>query len=149
MEVAARYDTFENESINLGESSDDNALSPSLGLVWKTTEGKNKNSGEYLTNIPAKKLVADLSQAVMQGDVYLAWDPAMGTFEGLHVVSPWNISVLKDFNLFKLTPHHGLYVKGFGQAFSLTGAELLDVDWKRDGHHGGAPKVNADIAEPA
>ncbi|AQS39976.1 heme utilization protein HutZ [Shewanella psychrophila] len=60
-----------------------------------------------------------------------------------------NLSVLKDFNLFKLTPHHGLYVKGFGQAFSLTGSELLDVDWKRDGHHGGAPKVEAEIAEPA
>ncbi|MBE7213802.1 TonB-dependent hemoglobin/transferrin/lactoferrin family receptor [Shewanella benthica] len=258
LEVAARYDTFENESINLGESSDDNALSPSLGLVWKTTdwltlsarydeafrapsieemystgthycippipgflpnglcntfeinpdlqaekaknkeikadmrfsnlagndelaitlnvfrndvddfieqsvsnplmgipgleqttswdnvdeakltgfefstryryeqtrltlnygqtEGKNKNSGEYLTNIPAKKLVADLSQAVMEGDVkfgtrityvadqeqmpdsytaqyedyklwdvYVAWEPAMGTLEGLRV----------------------------------------------------------------
>ncbi|CAM3391459.1 heme utilization protein HutZ [Shewanella violacea] len=60
-----------------------------------------------------------------------------------------NLSVLKDFNLFKLTPHHGLYVKGFGQAFSLTGSELLDVDWKRDGHHGGAPKVEAEIAESA
>ncbi|MPY23598.1 TonB-dependent hemoglobin/transferrin/lactoferrin family receptor [Shewanella psychropiezotolerans] len=251
LEVAARYDTFENESNNLGESSDDNALSPSLGLVWKTTdwltlsarydeafrapsieemystgthfcipgfvcntfepnpdlkaesaknkeikadmrfsnlagddelaitlnvfrndvddfieqyvsditfengspkmttswdnvdeakltgfefstryryeqtrltlnygqtEGKNKNSGEYLTNIPAKKLVADLSQSVMEGDVkfgtrityvaeqnqkpdsytaqyedyklwdvYVAWEPAMGTLEGLRV----------------------------------------------------------------
>ncbi len=57
-----------------------------------------------------------------------------------------NLSILKDFNLFKLTPHHGLYVKGFGQAFSLTGSELLDIDWKRDGHHGGAPKVEADVA---
>ncbi len=258
LEVAARYDTFENESINLGESSDDNALSPSLGLVWETTdwltlsarydeafrapsieemystgthycippipgflpnglcntfeinpdlqaekaknkevkadmrfsnlagndelaitlnvfrndvddfieqsvsnplmgmpgleqttswdnvdeakltgfefstryryeqtrvtlnygqtEGKNKNSGEYLANIPAKKLVADLSQTVMQGDVkfgtrityvaeqeqmpdsytaqyedyklwdvYLAWEPAMGSLAGLRV----------------------------------------------------------------
>lgn len=47
-----------------------------------------------------------------------------------------NLAALKDFNLFKLNPHHGLYVKGFGQAFSLSGAELLDVDWKRDGHHG-------------
>lgn len=47
-----------------------------------------------------------------------------------------SLAVLKDFNLFKLTPHNGLYVKGFGQAFSLTGTELLDVDWKRDGHHG-------------
>ena len=47
-----------------------------------------------------------------------------------------NLAGLTDFNLFKLTPHHGLYVKGFGQAFSLSGSELLDVNWKRDGHHG-------------
>jgi heme utilization protein HutZ len=52
-----------------------------------------------------------------------------------------NLAALKDFNLFKLIPHHGLYVKGFGQAFSLSGAELLDVDWKRDGHHGTAKQV--------
>ncbi|WP_394203118.1 heme utilization protein HutZ [Shewanella waksmanii] len=51
-----------------------------------------------------------------------------------------NLATLEDFNLFKLSPHHGLYVKGFGQAFSLSGNELLDVDWKRDGHHG-TPKA--------
>ncbi len=43
---------------------------------------------------------------------------------------------LKDFNLFKLTPNKGLYVKGFGQAFNLTGDELLTLEWKQDGHHG-------------
>jgi putative heme iron utilization protein len=52
-----------------------------------------------------------------------------------------NLAVLTDFNLFKLNPHQGLYVKGFGQAFSLSGAELLDVDWKHDGHHGSAEKI--------
>lgn len=51
-----------------------------------------------------------------------------------------NLAGLTDFNLFKLNPHQGLYVKGFGQAFSLSGTELLDVDWKRDGHHG-TPKA--------
>lgn len=51
-----------------------------------------------------------------------------------------NLSQLKDFNLFKLSPQQGLYVKGFGQAFSLTGNELLDVNWKRDGHHGASPQ---------
>ena len=54
-----------------------------------------------------------------------------------------NLSALTDFNLYKLAPHKGLYVKGFGQAFSLTGAELIDVQWKRDGHHGAA---KADLA---
>ncbi len=43
-----------------------------------------------------------------------------------------NLAKLSDFNLFKLNPQQGLYVKGFGQAFSLTGSELLDVNWKRD-----------------
>lgn len=52
-----------------------------------------------------------------------------------------NLAGLNDFNLFRLKPHHGLYVKGFGQAFNLTGADLLQVDWKRDGHHGGSPKA--------
>lgn len=55
-----------------------------------------------------------------------------------------NLAILTDFNLFKLNPHHGLYVKGFGQAFSLSGTELLDVNWKRDGHHGTA---KAELAE--
>ncbi|KVX02359.1 heme utilization protein HutZ [Shewanella frigidimarina] len=56
-----------------------------------------------------------------------------------------NLASLTDFNLFKLTPHHGLYVKGFGQAFSLSGLELLDVDWKRDGHHGSRKKNLAPV----
>ncbi|WOT05901.1 heme utilization protein HutZ [Shewanella youngdeokensis] len=51
-----------------------------------------------------------------------------------------NLASLTDFHLFKLNPHQGLYVKGFGQAFSLTGKQLLDVNWKRDGHHG-TPKA--------
>ncbi len=51
-----------------------------------------------------------------------------------------NLAALTDFNLFKLVPERGLYVKGFGQAFSLSGAELLDVNWMRDGHHG-TPKA--------
>lgn len=87
-----------------------------LTLNYGQTEGKDKNSDEYLTSIPAKKLGVDLSQAVMEGDlkfgtrftyvadqdqtpdsyqdsydgyklwdVYVAWEPAMGTLEGLRV----------------------------------------------------------------
>lgn len=57
-----------------------------------------------------------------------------------------NLAALTDFNLYKLAPQKGLYVKGFGQAFSLTGAELLDVDWKRDGHHGAAKVPESQLA---
>jgi heme utilization protein HutZ len=52
-----------------------------------------------------------------------------------------NLSALADFNLYRLVPHKGLYVKGFGQAFSLSGAELMDLDWKRQGQHGVAAKA--------
>lgn len=52
-----------------------------------------------------------------------------------------NLANLQDFNLYRLTPQHGLYVKGFGQAFKINGADLLNVEWMTDGHHG-------EIAEP-
>ncbi|GAB1105994.1 MAG: TonB-dependent hemoglobin/transferrin/lactoferrin family receptor [Shewanella algae] len=88
-----------------------------LSLSYGQTEGKDRHDGGYLANIPANKLVLDLSQRIMAGDmklgtrvsynasqdrvpednpvnryqdytlwdVYLAWEPAMGTFEGLRV----------------------------------------------------------------
>lgn len=87
-----------------------------LTVNYGQTEGKDKATDEYLSNIPAKKLAIDLSQAIMEGDmkigtrfsyvaeqdqlpvdnlnqydsyklwdVYVAWEPAMGTFEGLRV----------------------------------------------------------------
>ncbi len=87
-----------------------------LTFNYGQTEGKDKESDEYLSNIPAKKMGLDLSQAIMEGDmkfgtrftyvaeqdqlptdnleqydsyklwdVYVAWEPAMGTFEGLRV----------------------------------------------------------------
>lgn len=87
-----------------------------LSLNYGQTEGKDKTTHEYLSNIPAKKFAADLSQGIMQGDmklgtrftyvadqdqlpegnsnqygsyklwdVYVAWEPAMGDFEGLRV----------------------------------------------------------------
>ena len=87
-----------------------------VSLNYGQTEGKDKTEGDYLTNVPAKKLAIDLSQAIMEGDmkfgtrftyvaeqdqlpadyteaydsyklwdVYVAWEPAMGTFEGLRV----------------------------------------------------------------
>jgi heme iron utilization protein len=51
---------------------------------------------------------------------------------------PDNLAALADFNLYLLVPTQGLFVKGFGQAFSLTGAELMDIDWQNKGQHGRA-----------
>ncbi len=45
-----------------------------------------------------------------------------------------NLSQLGDFNLYKLTPSNGRYVKGFGQAFNVSGNALVDFLHLSEGH---------------
>ncbi|KKC99767.1 MULTISPECIES: heme utilization protein HutZ [Photobacterium] len=44
------------------------------------------------------------------------------------------LSGLEDFKLFRLEPTHGLFVKGFGQAFQVTGDDLVDFVHLTEGH---------------
>ena len=47
------------------------------------------------------------------------------------------LSALGDFKLYQLVPIKGRYVKGFGKAFDLTGADLLTITHLTKGHlHG-------------
>ncbi|WP_298442326.1 pyridoxamine 5'-phosphate oxidase family protein [uncultured Ferrimonas sp.] len=41
-----------------------------------------------------------------------------------------NLSALGDFNMYRLVPSKGLYVKGFGQAFEIGGADMSQINWK-------------------
>lgn len=59
---------------------------------------------------------------------------------------PRGLAGLADFNLYRLTPTRGLYVKGFGQAFALSGSEMLDIRWQKDGHQGDADAVKSQSA---
>lgn len=45
-----------------------------------------------------------------------------------------NLSQLGDFHLFRFVPEKGLYVKGFGQAFTVSGDELIDFVHLNEGH---------------
>lgn len=47
-----------------------------------------------------------------------------------------NLSKMTDFNLFKLTPIGGRYVKDFGRAYAIAGNSLTgeSIDHLRDGH---------------
>ncbi len=45
-----------------------------------------------------------------------------------------NLANLGDFNLYKLTPSSGRYVKGFGQAFNVSGNDLVDFLHLNEGH---------------
>lgn len=44
------------------------------------------------------------------------------------------LSNLEDFVLFQLTPQQGLFVKGFGQAFQVSGEDLVDFVHLTEGH---------------
>jgi len=44
------------------------------------------------------------------------------------------LSALGDFNLYQLVPIKGRYVKGFGKAFDLSGADLLNITHLTKGH---------------
>ncbi|QIZ76221.1 pyridoxamine 5'-phosphate oxidase family protein [Ferrimonas lipolytica] len=46
------------------------------------------------------------------------------------------LSSLEDFHMYKLAPYRGLFVKGFGQAFELNGADLTDISWMTGEGHG-------------
>ncbi len=54
-----------------------------------------------------------------------------------------NLRSLSDFNLYQLRPHKGLFVKGFGKAFEITGEDLTSIHWLQ----GNAHKKIADDAE--
>ncbi len=45
-----------------------------------------------------------------------------------------NLSQLGDFNLYRLVPESGRYVKGFGQAFVISGTDMLDFVHLTEGH---------------
>jgi len=45
-----------------------------------------------------------------------------------------NLSQLGDFNLYRLVPESGRYVKGFGQAFVISGDDMLDFVHLTEGH---------------
>ncbi|KJF97316.1 heme utilization protein HutZ [Photobacterium leiognathi] len=44
------------------------------------------------------------------------------------------LSGLEDFSLFRLAPTQGLFVKGFGQAFQVSGDDLVDFVHLQEGH---------------
>ncbi|UXI02514.1 heme utilization protein HutZ [Photobacterium sp. TY1-4] len=44
------------------------------------------------------------------------------------------LSGLEDFTLFRLEPTQGLFVKGFGQAFQVSGDDLVDFVHLQEGH---------------
>lgn len=64
------------------------------------------------------------------------WTDGINTLAERHGPRSRKLSELSDFNLFKLIPKRGRYVKGFGKAYSFIGEALAgtDMDHLREGH---------------
>lgn len=65
-----------------------------------------------------------------------AWTLGIETLAGRHGSRINSLSQLSDFNLFKLQPQGGRYIKDFGRAYTLAGTTLAGevVDHMSDGH---------------
>lgn len=62
------------------------------------------------------------------------WERGITALHEKHGDIVKNLSQLGDFHLFRLIPEKGLYVKGFGQAFTVSGDELVDFVHLKEGH---------------
>ncbi|MGY6038292.1 heme utilization protein HutZ [Aeromonas sp. AE23HZ002T15] len=80
-----------------------------------------------------KRLTFDaVAEVVARDDV--RWEKAIAALEGRFGEIVKGLSNLKDFVLFRLKPEQGLFVKGFGQAFRVSGDELVDFVHLAEGH---------------
>lgn len=62
------------------------------------------------------------------------WQAAVDGLKGRFGEIIDGLSELEDFVLFKLSPEQGLFVKGFGQAFQVSGDDMVDVVHLTEGH---------------
>jgi hypothetical protein len=62
------------------------------------------------------------------------WQSAIQALRLRHGEIIDNLSQLGDFNLYRLTPEKGRYVKGFGQAFNVSGEDLISIVHLDEGH---------------
>ncbi len=62
------------------------------------------------------------------------WQKAIEALRLRHGEIIDDLSQLGDFNLYRLTPEKGRYVKGFGQAFNVSGEDLISIVHLDEGH---------------
>lgn len=93
-----------------------------------------------------KRLTFDaVAEVVARDDA--RWSKAVAALEGRFGEIIKGLSNLKDFKLFRLKPEQGLFVKGFGQAFAVSGDELVDFVHLVEGHK--RIDTGAELTSPA
>ncbi|OYD25825.1 heme utilization protein HutZ [Oceanimonas baumannii] len=80
-----------------------------------------------------KRLTFDARPERVERDTE-AWLAGIRALTERHGDMVTGLAGLGDFHLFRLVPERGLFVKGFGQAFAVSGDDLVDVLHLTDGH---------------
>ncbi len=80
-----------------------------------------------------KRLTFDAVATVVERDTEL-WHQVVGQMKERFGEIIDGLSKLEDFVLFNLKAEQGLFVKGFGQAFQVSGDDLVDVVHLQEGH---------------
>lgn len=80
-----------------------------------------------------KRLTFDAVANVVERDTEM-WQQVVGQMKERFGEIIDGLSQLEDFVLFNLKPESGLFVKGFGQAYQVSGDDLVDFVHLREGH---------------
>ncbi|HHF2854102.1 TPA: heme utilization protein HutZ [Vibrio diabolicus] len=80
-----------------------------------------------------KRLTFDAVANVVERDTEM-WQQVIGQMKERFGEIIDGLSQLEDFVLFNLKPESGLFVKGFGQAYQVSGDDLVDFVHLQEGH---------------
>lgn len=82
---------------------------------------------------PVKRLTFDAVASMVERDSEL-WCQVIAQMGERFGEIIDGLSQLQDFMLFRLQPEQGLFVKGFGQAYQVSGDDLVDFVHLEEGH---------------
>ncbi|MEZ9241209.1 heme utilization protein HutZ [Vibrio splendidus] len=80
-----------------------------------------------------KRLTLDAQASVVERETEL-WTQVIGQMQERFGEIIDGLSQLQDFSLFNLKAENGLFVKGFGQAYQVSGDDLVDFVHLQEGH---------------
>ncbi|OBT25464.1 heme utilization protein HutZ [Vibrio splendidus] len=80
-----------------------------------------------------KRLTFDAQASVVERETEL-WTQVIGQMQERFGEIIDGLSQLQDFSLFNLKVENGLFVKGFGQAYQVSGDDLVDFVHLQEGH---------------
>lgn len=100
---------------------------PQVSLMMIEDEGASK------TIFARKRLTFEANVSVVERGTE-TWQHAVNGLKSRFGEIVEGLSGLGDFVLFRLEPTQGLFVKGFGQAFQVSGDDLVDFVHLQEGH---------------